>query len=110
MQWIALVFVAIGLVGVLGAWLRIRRSVPEIPATADELLASMAAADAAALTFGDPPGTPFPGPAARRWAYGVLYEAGVDADADPSYAAGILMRAEPRLRRMDADALIRAML
>lgn len=51
----------------------------------------------------------FPGPQARRWAYGVLYEAGVDADADPRYAAEVLCDAEPGLRPADAQTLIRVM-
>lgn len=92
--------------------IRRRRAIPRIPDTADAFLA---AADRAAEhspggLFGDAIGTPFPGPAARRWALGVLYEQGVDADADPAYAAGVLVRAEPRLGRSDADALIRALL
>ena len=101
---------AIAWVGFLMTRLRLRRSVPAVPDTPDALFSTMAAADATALSFGDRPGTPFPGPAARRWAYGVLYECGVDADADPGYAAQLLMRAEPRLTRRDADALIRVML
>lgn len=60
--------------------------------------------------FGDDPMRDFPGPKARAWAYGTLYEAGVDADADPAYAAGVLQRAEPKLTREQAETLIRAML
>lgn len=48
----------------------------------------------------------FPGPRARAWAYGVLFSAGVDADADPLYAAEVLCNAEPRLHRRDAHTLI----
>ena len=51
-----------------------------------------------------------PGPKARAWAYGILHQAGVDAEADPAYAAGLLMRAESRLTRDHADALVRSML
>lgn len=51
----------------------------------------------------------FPGPRARRWAYGVLHEAGVDADSDPRYAAEMLCNAEPRLRPRDAQTLIQLM-
>lgn len=56
------------------------------------------------LLFGE--ADAFPGPQARRWAYSVLYEAGVDADSDPRYAAEVLCDAEPRLRPTDARTLI----
>lgn len=110
MTWIVLALVLVAVLGVVATRWRIRRSLPEIPQTADELLQAMASAESVGRLLGDAPGTPFPGPAARRWAYGVLHEAGVDADADPSYAAGLLQRAEPRLSRIEADALIRMML
>ena len=45
----------------------------------------------------DEPSLPSPGTRARVWAYGVLNEAGVDADADPAYAVKVLRQAEPRL-------------
>lgn len=51
----------------------------------------------------------FPGPRARRWAYGVLNEAGVDSDSDPRYAAEVLCDAEPRLRPDDARRLVAIM-
>ena len=57
--------------------------------------------------FGDP--GPHPGPKAVRWALGVLWEAGVDADSDPAYAAKVLMDAEPRLDRRSAAALVEAL-
>lgn len=50
--------------------------------------------------------TPLPGTKARTWAYGVLNEAGVDADADPLYAMKILRQAEPRLSLGAAKVLI----
>lgn len=62
-----------------------------------------------ALLFGDDPADGFPGPAARRWALGVLFEAGVDADADPRYAARLLLRAEPRLGEDRARAIVDAL-
>lgn len=49
---------------------------------------------------------PTPGPAARAWALGVLYEAGVDADADPVYAMKELRSAEPRLTLGAARVLV----
>ena len=52
---------------------------------------------------------PHPGPKARRWALGVLWEAGVDADSDPAYAAKVLMDAEPRLDQGAAALLVRAL-
>lgn len=52
------------------------------------------------------PSAPLPGTKARTWALGVLYEAGVDADADPSYAMKVLRRAEPRLSPEAATLLI----
>ncbi len=91
--------------------MRNRRRIPTIPDTPDELLAAFAQADQGpGELFGDPAGSRFPGPGARRWAYGVLWEAGVDADADPAYAASLLVRAQPKLSRPQADALIRALL
>ena len=57
--------------------------------------------------FGEPSG-PYPGPKARRWALGVLFEAGVDADADKAYAVGILRASEPRLSAAAARALVDA--
>lgn len=53
---------------------------------------------------------PHPGPKARRWALGVLWEAGVDADSDPAYAAKVLLDAEPRLDQRAAMVLVRALL
>lgn len=50
--------------------------------------------------------SPLPGTRARTWAYGVLNEAGVDADADPRYAMKILRQAEPRLSLNAAKVLI----
>lgn len=58
--------------------------------------------------FGDPV-SPQPGPRALGWAYGVLYEAGVDADGDSSYAVKVLRDADPRLSRRAATALVRRM-
>lgn len=49
-----------------------------------------------------------PGPVARRWALGVLYEAGVDADADRPYAVQVLRKAQPRLSASAARALVDA--
>lgn len=51
-----------------------------------------------------------PGPRTVAWAYGVLYEAGVDADADPPYAASLLRRADPTLTDAEALELVRRML
>lgn len=103
--------VAAALIGlaILGVLLR-RRRLPTIPDTPEELLRAALAGGGPGSLFGDPPGVRFPGPAARKWALGVLYEAGVDADADPSYAAGLLVRAEARLTRTDAEALVRSLL
>jgi TPR repeat protein len=87
------------------------RAVPVVPDTVDALLTEFErVGHAVDPLFGDPVGQPFPGPAARRWALGVLFEAGVDADADPTYAAGILRRAEARLSASQAEQLIRALL
>ena len=58
--------------------------------------------------FGDP--GPNVGPNAIRWAYGVLYEAGVDADSDPPYATKILLDADRRLSSADAQRIVRALL
>lgn len=57
--------------------------------------------------FGDPV-SPSPGPNAKRWALGVLWEAGVDADSDPAYAAGILREARLGLSQQAARALVAA--
>lgn len=43
------------------------------------------------------------------WAYGVLFEAGVDPDADPPYAAKLLREADPTLGDAQARALIARM-
>lgn len=51
---------------------------------------------------------PSPGPQAIRWALGVLYEAGVDADSDAPYAAKILRDARPDLSPKAAAALVKA--
>lgn len=108
-EWL-LIAIAVGGVG-LWTMLRLRPRLPAIPDTPEALLAAAASeSDDMGAVFGEASGVRFPGPAARRWAYGVLYEAGVDADADPSYAAGILMRAQPKLTRAQADALVRLML
>ncbi|WP_232548301.1 hypothetical protein [Propioniciclava soli] len=58
--------------------------------------------------FDDPDG-PNPGPNARRWALGVLWEAGVDADSDPVYAMKILRQAQPGLSLQAARALVNAL-
>ena len=50
--------------------------------------------------------TPEPGPRARAWAWGALFAAGVDPDADPPYAARMLRLADPRLSRSAARLLI----
>lgn len=55
--------------------------------------------------FGEPSGAG-PGPLARRWALGVLFEAGVDSDSDPVYAIRVLRQAEPRLSLLSAKLLI----
>lgn len=57
--------------------------------------------------FGDPL-HPSPGPNAIRWALGVLYEAGVDADSDAPYAAKVLRDARPGLSPKAAAALVKA--
>lgn len=59
--------------------------------------------------FGEPV-TRYPGPKAMAWAYGVLYEAGVDADGDRSYAVKVLRHANPRLSQAAANALVSRML
>ena len=106
MEWL---LIAIAVAGVAASvMLQQRRPAAKIPDTAEEFLALTLGGNGE--LFGDAPGVPFPGPRARTWAYGVLHEAGVDADADPRYAAGLLLRAEPRLTRAQADALVRAML
>ncbi len=104
--------VAIVVLGVAAYVLYQQHAAPRrIPDTAEEFLAAVAKADEGpGDIFGDGPGVRFPGPRARAWAYGVLYSAGTDADADPAYAATLLMRADSRLTRAHADALIRAML
>lgn len=109
MEWIAF---AVTVAVAVGAMLWRRRSAgPSMPDTPAEFLAAAARADeGAGALFGEASGVRFPGPRARAWAYGVLYEAGVDADADPPYAAGLLLRAEPRLTRAQADALVGLML
>jgi len=109
MEWIAFV-VTVALAGGALWWWRRAPGAP-IPDTAEEFLAAASRADEGpGALFGEASGVRFPGPRAVSWAYGVLYEAGVDADADPRYAAGLLLRAEPRLTRAQADALVRAML
>ena len=109
MEWIAVAVLVALAVGAL--WWRRRTTSAPMPDTAEEFLAATARADAGpGDLFGEASGVRFPGPKARTWAYGVLYEAGVDADADPRYAAGLLLRAEPRLTRTQADALVRTML
>ncbi|SMO63066.1 hypothetical protein [Propioniciclava tarda] len=106
MEWL---LIAIAVAGVAASvMLQQRRPAAKIPDTAEEFLALTLGGNGE--LFGDAPGVPFPGPRARTWAYGVLHEAGVDADADPSYAAGILIKAQPKLTKADADALIRTML
>lgn len=108
MEWIAL---ALAVALVVGAVWRRRATSAPMPDTAEEFLAAAARADeGAGSLFGEASGVRFPGPRARAWAYGVLYEAGVDADADPPYAAGLLLRAEPRLTRAQAAALVGTML
>lgn len=103
---------ALGVFVVGGAFAVLRiRDKSALPDTVDELLAAFQRADEGpGPIFGEAPGTRFPGPKARAWAYGILHQAGVDAEADPAYAAGLLMRAESRLTRDHADALVRSML
>ena len=91
MEWIAAV-AALALVGVLG-WAQARRR-HDPNAELAEL-------------FGEPRGA-IPGPKARTWALGVLYEAGVDADADQLDAMKALREAEPRLSLAAARALVHA--
>ena len=112
MEWLVLGVVLLALAAFMTSLrLRNRRAVPQIPDTPDELFEAFARSDQGpGELFGDPAGARFPGPGARRWAYGVLWEAGVDADADPAYAASLLVRAQPRLTKPEADALIRALL
>jgi hypothetical protein len=106
-EWIAFAAAAV----VVGVWMWRRRPGSPMPDTPEEFLTAAARADEGpGALFGEAGGVRFPGPRARAWAYGVLYEAGVDADADPSYAAGLLMRAQTQLTRAHADALVRAML
>lgn len=108
MEW-ALAAVVIVTALVVWWWRRaaLRLRVPETP---EEFLAGGPGLAGLNERFGDAPGAAFPGPRARAWAYGVLHTEGVDADADPRYAADLLRRAEPRLTRPAADALVRAML
>lgn len=94
---IAGVLIALALIGALVFWRVARPSAGRGPSLEDvygEVFGERAAS---------------PGPAARRWALGVLWEAGVDADSDRRYAARILQRAEPRLTRRAASALVDAL-
>nr|NLI49665.1 hypothetical protein [Propionibacterium sp.] len=109
MEW-ALALVLVVTIAVVGWWWRRRAAAPRVPDTFEELLAGGAELAVLNERYGDAPGAPFPGPRARAWAYGVLHSEGVDADADPRYAADLLRRAEPRLSRAAAAALVRAML
>jgi len=61
-----------------------------------------------AALFGDQAGAE-PGPKARLWALGVLFDAGVDPDSDRSYATRVLRQAEPRLSARAARALVDAL-
>jgi len=108
-EW-ALALVVVVTVAVVVWWWRRRSVAPRVPDTFEEFLAGGAGLADLNGRYGDAPGLPFPGPRARAWAYGVLHTEGVDADADPRYAADLLRRAEPRLSRAAADALVRAML
>lgn len=54
----------------------------------------------------DEPSAQQPGPRALGWAYGVLFEAGVEADGDRAYAVKVLRDADPRLSGAAAGALV----
>lgn len=66
-------------------------------------------AEELAEAFGEPV-TRYPGPRAMSWAYGVLFEAGVDADGDGAYAVKVLRRANRKLSQAAAKALVDRML
>ena len=113
MEWalgLAVALVVVVTAALVLGWWRVRAARPRVPDTPEEFLAGGAGFAGLNARFGDAPGAAFPGPRARAWAYGVLHGEGVDADADPRYAADLLRRAEPLLSRPAADALVRAML
>ena len=107
MEWVFAAIVLVTLVAALG-WRQRRVRVPDTPTAF--LDAAALADEGPGAIFADAAGVRFPGPRALAWAYGVLNEAGVDADADPAYAAALLRRAEPRLTPAHAQALVRVML